>query len=89
MIASGTDTFLGERFRRIARRRGKKAIVAISCSILVIVWHLLSGPDARFHDLGPEFYGNRIGPARKKRTTSASSRPSATRSRSNPRPDHG
>jgi transposase len=68
VAASCTDTFLGERFRRIARRRGKKkAIVAISRSILVIVWHLLSDPDARFHDLGPEFYDNRIGPERKKR----------------------
>jgi transposase len=68
ITASRTDTFLGERFRRITRRRGKKkAIVAISRSILVIVWHLLSDPGARFHDLGPEFYDNRIGPERKKR----------------------
>jgi hypothetical protein len=37
-----TDTFLGERYRRIARRRGaKKANVAIGRSILVIIWHLL------------------------------------------------
>ena len=43
-----TDTFLGERYRRIARRRGKKkAIVAVGRSILVIVWHLLADPDAR------------------------------------------
>jgi transposase len=55
--AGKTDTFLGERYRRIARRRGaKKAIVAVGRSILVIVWHLLSDPDARFHDLGPGFY---------------------------------
>ena len=55
--AARTDTFLGERYRRIARRRGnKKAIVAVGRSILVIVWHLLSDPDARFHDLGPDFY---------------------------------
>jgi transposase len=47
-----TDTFLGERYRRIARRRGaKKANIAIGWSILVIIWHLLSDPDARFHDL--------------------------------------
>src|SRR5512132_1780586 len=45
-VAAGkTDTFLGERYRRIARRRGaKKAIVAVGRSILVIVWHLLSDP---------------------------------------------
>jgi transposase len=66
--AGKTGTFLGERYRRIARRRGKKrAIVAVGRSILVIIWHLLSDPDARFHDLGSDFYDNRIGPERKKR----------------------
>ena len=66
--AGKTDTFLGERYRRIARRRGKKrAIVAVGRSILVIVWHLLSDPEARFHDLGPDFYDTRTGPERKKR----------------------
>ena len=66
--AGKTNTFLGERYRRIARRRGKKrAIVAVGRSILVIVWHLLSDPEARYHDLGPDFYDNRIGPDRKKR----------------------
>jgi transposase len=63
-----TDTFLGERYRRIARRRGaKKANVAIGRSILVIIWHLLSDPDARFHDLGPDFYATRIDPERRRR----------------------
>ena len=39
----------GEKYRRIARRRGsKRAIVAVGRSILVIAWHLLSDPDARF-----------------------------------------
>jgi transposase len=68
-VAAGkTNTFLGERYRRIARRRGaKKAIVAVGRSILVITWHLLRDPDARFHDLGPDFYDNRIGPERRKR----------------------
>jgi transposase len=67
--AGKTDTFLGERYRRIAKRRGKtKAIVAVGRSILVIVWHLLSSPETHFHDLGPDFYDNRIGPERKKRT---------------------
>ncbi|HEX6519855.1 MAG TPA: IS110 family transposase [Streptosporangiaceae bacterium] len=68
MAISRTDTFLGERYRRIARRRGrKKAMVAIGRSILVIVWHLLSDPDARFHDLGADFYTTRIDPERRKR----------------------
>jgi transposase len=68
-VLTGPDQLpLGERYRRIARRRGKKkAIVAVGRSILVIVWHLLSDDQARFHDLGPQFYDNRIGPDRKKR----------------------
>ena len=66
--AGRTDTFLGERYRRIARRRGaKKANVAIGRSILVIIWHLLSDPDARFHDLGSGFYATRIDPERRRR----------------------
>src|SRR5207244_10161008 len=36
--AAKTDTFLGERYRRLVRRRGKlKALVAVARSILVIV----------------------------------------------------
>jgi transposase len=68
-VAAGkTDTFLGERYRRIARRRGKRrAIVAVGRSILVIVWYLLADPTARFHDLGADFYDTRIGPERAKR----------------------
>jgi transposase len=66
--ASKTNTFLGERYRRIARRRGKKkAIVAVGRSILVIVWHLLSDPQTRFNDLGPGYYDSRINPEHKKR----------------------
>jgi len=66
--AGRTDTFLGERYRRIARRRGaKRAIVAVGRSILVITWHLLTDPGARFHDLGPDYYATRIDPERRKR----------------------
>jgi len=66
--ASRTDTFLGERYRRIARRRGKKrALVAVGRSILTIVWHLLSDPDAHFHDLGADFYDTRLGTERARR----------------------
>jgi transposase len=68
VTAGRTDTFLGERYRRIARRRGKqKAIVAIGRSILVIVWHLLSDPDVRYQDLGADFYDRRINADRAKR----------------------
>jgi hypothetical protein len=88
VAASKTDTFLGERYRRIARRRGKqRAIVAVGRSILVIAWHLLSDPEVHFHDLGVGFYDTRIGPERAKRNHSASWRSSATRSPSNPPPD--
>jgi transposase len=66
--AARTDSFLGERYRRIARRRGaKKAIVAVGRSILVIVWHLLSDPDTRYSDLGSDFFDKRINPERRKR----------------------
>jgi transposase len=68
IAVSRTDTFLGERYRRIARRCGaKKAIVALGRSILVIIWHLLSDPNARFHDLGSDFYPNHTNRERKVR----------------------
>jgi transposase len=68
-VAAGrTDTFLGERYRRLARRRGtKKAIVAVGRSILVIVWHLLADPQARYHDLGAGFYDTHVNAERAKR----------------------
>jgi len=68
-VAAGrTDTFLGERYRRIARRRGSaKAIVAVGRSILVIIWHLLSEPGARYADLGSDYFDTRVNPDRRKR----------------------
>jgi len=66
--AARTNTFLGERYRRIVKRRGKlKALVAVARSILVIVWQLLSDPTARFHDLGPDYHTNRIATERRMR----------------------
>ncbi len=51
--AGRTQTFLGARYRRLARRRGKKtALVAIGRSMLVIIWHLLSDPNLEYVDLG-------------------------------------
>jgi transposase len=65
---SRTNTFLGERYRRLARRRGKRrAIVATGNSVLTIVWHLLSDPDARYRDLGPDFYESKINKQRRER----------------------
>ena len=66
--AGRTDTFPGERYRRIARRRGaKKANVAIGRSILVIIWHLPADPAARYTDLGPGYYQARTDTDRKLR----------------------
>ena len=58
--AAKTGTFLGERYRRLVKRCGKlKALVAIARSILVIVWHLLADPAARYHDLGSGYHASR------------------------------
>ena len=66
--AARTDTFLGQRYRRIVKRRGKlKALVAVARSILVTVWHLLAYPLARFHDLGPDYHDSRINIERRTR----------------------
>ncbi len=66
--AAKTDTFLGERYRRLVRRRGKqRALVATARSILVIVWHLLNNPDTRYNDLGSNYYTTRLNPERKTR----------------------
>jgi transposase len=66
--AAKTDTFLGERYRRLVKRIGKlKALVAIARSILVIVWHLLADPTVRYHDLGAGYYTSRIDKDKKAR----------------------
>ena len=60
---SKTNTFLAARYRRIARRRGQpRAVVAVGRSILVIIWHLLHDPDARYHDLGADHYTRHVDP---------------------------
>ena len=65
---AGPTPSSGERYRRIARRRGsKKAVVAIGRSMLVIIWHLLADPGTRYADLGSDFYDTRINPERRKR----------------------
>ncbi len=65
--AARTKTFLGSRYHRLTRCRGKpRALVAVGNSILVIAWHLLSDPDAHFTDLGPGWH-DRLAPLRRKR----------------------
>jgi transposase len=67
--AARTETFLGERYRRLAKRVGKlKALVAVARSILVIVWHLLANPSARYRDLGADFFVTRGNHDRKVRS---------------------
>ncbi len=64
--AAKTNTFLGDRYRRIVKRRGKlKALVAVARSILTIVWHLLADPTTRFHELGADYHMTRINKGRK------------------------
>jgi transposase len=66
--AARTDTFLGERYRRIVKRRGKlKALVAVARSILVIIWQLLTNPAARYADLGADHHASRIDRGKKVR----------------------
>jgi transposase len=66
--AAKTQTFLGERYRRLVKRMPKsKALVAIARSILTIVWHLLNDPTSRYQDLGVDFHTRRIDAGRKTR----------------------
>ena len=58
--AATTDTFLGERLRRLSRRLGgNRARCAAGRSILVIIWHLLADPEARYTDLGPGWHARK------------------------------
>jgi transposase len=68
-VAARTDTFLGERFRRIVKRRGKlRALVAVARSLLISIWHLLADPYATFRDLGSDYYLNRLDTGKKIRS---------------------
>ena len=65
-VAARTPTFLGERYHRIARRRGTaKAQVAVARSILVIIWHLLGDPAACYTDLGHGYHATHTDTDRK------------------------
>jgi transposase len=67
-VAAKSDTFLGERYRRLAKRMPKaKALVAIERSILVVIFHLLADPAATFEELGPDYYDKRVDKARRTR----------------------
>ena len=67
--AARTDTFLGERLRRLSRRLdGNRARCAVARSILVIVWHLLASPEARYADLGPGWHQRKADTDRRTRS---------------------
>lgn len=52
-------TFLSARYHRLAARRGKKrAIAAISHSIIVSIWHILTYRKP-YHELGGDYYDHR------------------------------
>ena len=64
--AARTDTFLGERLRRLSRRlSGNRAKCAVARSILVITWNLLANPEARFTDLGSDWHDRKTDRDRK------------------------
>jgi len=67
--AAKTATFLGERYRRLHNRiGGTRAQCAVARSVLVIIWHLLSDPAARYTDLGPGWHTRKTDRDRKIRT---------------------
>jgi transposase len=57
MSAGRSQSFLGAKYRRLARRMPKKkALAAAGNSALAIFHALLSDPAATYHDLGPAYY---------------------------------
>ncbi len=59
--AGRTQTFLGARYRRLTRRMPKKkALVATGNSVLTIIHALMSDPEARYTDLGADYYEQRM-----------------------------
>jgi hypothetical protein len=85
--AAKTRSFLGAKYRRIAKRRGNlKAEVAVSNAMLTIAWHILADPQAHYIDLART--GTTAASTRtpKPADWSPNSNASATRSPSNPSP---
>jgi transposase len=55
------SSFLGAKYRRLAKRMPKKkALVATGNSMLTIIYALLSDPAATYHDLGADYYEQRL-----------------------------
>ena len=67
--AATTDTFPGERLRRLSRRLGgTRARCAVGRSILVIIWHLLANPEARYTELGADWHARKTDTDRRTRS---------------------
>jgi len=61
MSTSRTQSFLGARYRRLAKRMPKKkALVAVGNSMLTSAHVLLADPDASYQDLGADYYETRM-----------------------------
>jgi transposase len=66
--AGRTQSFLGARYRRLIKRMPKKkALVATGNSVLTIFHALLSDPAATYHDLGADYYQQRMNVRRQAR----------------------
>jgi transposase len=56
VISHTKESYLSAQYHRLARRIGKqRAIVAVSHSLLIIIYHVLRD-DQEYHDLGPHFF---------------------------------
>jgi len=56
VISHTKDNYLSAQYHRLAHRLGKlRAIVAVSHSVLVIIYHLLR-TNQEYHDLGPHYF---------------------------------
>ena len=78
--ARSKDTYLAAHDQRIKGRRGHhKAIVAVAHSILVIIWHLLTG-NQPYSDLGGDYFVQRHHSEASRNGSSASWSACATRS---------
>jgi transposase len=65
--ARSKGTYLSARYRRIVSRRGKKrALVAVGHSVLIAIWTMLTH-DQPYHDLGADYYTDRLDPQHKAR----------------------
>jgi transposase len=83
-----TNTFLGARYRRLARHRGKKkAVVAVGRSMLIIVWNHSPIPKHGWPTSAPTTTTPADPPQPRSIRPSAHSKPSATRSPSNRPPE--